>query len=148
MSVAGFLGNYAKQHTNAGRMVGKYQRYRDSRQAGPPPPSAYGPPNPPGVTTNFPQPDPLDGNVDQPQADLHGGLQEQMMAGDDTALGPEAMARGKLVTKPTIARLGEAGPEMVVPLNNKPGNHTSLAALQQMTGAKEPFIPYRYRGHR
>ena len=30
------------------------------------------------------------------------------------------MQHGGIITRPTLARLGEAGPEMVLPLNRKP----------------------------
>lgn len=35
----------------------------------------------------------------------------------------EAMARGKIVTQPTLAKLGESGPEAVIPLTPRPDNH-------------------------
>lgn len=43
------------------------------------------------------------------------------------------MAQGRIVTKPTLAVLGESGgPEMVIPLNNDPQNKTSLAAVSHI----------------
>ncbi len=33
----------------------------------------------------------------------------------------ESLAQGKIVTKPTVARLGESGPEAVIPLSPTPG---------------------------
>lgn len=52
-----------------------------------------------------------------PQAD------NQSAADDAEELGSLAMlARGKIVTKPTVAILGESGPEKVVPLNANPEN--------------------------
>jgi hypothetical protein len=40
------------------------------------------------------------------------------------------MAEGRIVTKPTLAVLGEGdSPEMVVPLNNAPDNKTNLSNL-------------------
>jgi len=41
----------------------------------------------------------------------------------------EPMAAGKLVTTPTVAMLGENGPEAVVPMNGAPGNHTGAGML-------------------
>jgi hypothetical protein len=35
----------------------------------------------------------------------------------------EAMARGRIVTQPTLAKLGESGPEAVIPLTPRPENH-------------------------
>lgn len=149
--MSGFV-DYLKQHTNAGRMVGKYQRYHDQRNGipGAPPAAAYGAANPAGSMTNYPKPDPFDGAVGAPQSEMM-GPQEQEMAGDTTALGPgpEAMARGKLVTQPTVARLGESGPEMVIPLNGKAGNHTSPRMLEgQLNMPHVGGMRYqRYRGY-
>jgi hypothetical protein len=47
---------------------------------------------------------------------------------------PEPMARGKLVTTPTLARIAESGPEMVIPLTPRMGNHVQsdmLGGLRQ-----------------
>ena len=41
-------------------------------------------------------------------------------AGTEYAVGSEKMAMGGLVMEPTFAMLGEAGPEMVIPLTNMP----------------------------
>ena len=38
----------------------------------------------------------------------------------DFTVGSKAMADGGLILEPTFARLGEAGPEMVIPLKKKP----------------------------
>jgi len=38
----------------------------------------------------------------------------------DFTVGSKAMAEGGLITQPTFALLGEAGPEMVIPLKKKP----------------------------
>ena len=38
----------------------------------------------------------------------------------DFTIGSKAMATGGLITEPTFALLGEAGPEMVIPLKKKP----------------------------
>lgn len=38
---------------------------------------------------------------------------------------PEPMAAGKVVTSPTVALLGDKGPEAVVPLTDQPGNRVS-----------------------
>jgi hypothetical protein len=145
MSVGGFLSDYAKNHTGAGRMVGKYQRYRAAHQQ----PIGTSPTDPEsGVQPSAP-PNPYDGAAGQSQQDLMGGSQEQQWTGDDTAFGPEPMAHGKLVTKPTIAKLGESGPEIVIPLNNAPGNHTRpdllMGHLQppQVQGLKYQ----RYKGY-
>lgn len=42
---------------------------------------------------------------------------------------PEAMAGGKIVTKPTLAMVGDSGPEAVIPMNPKPGAKTSPGML-------------------
>lgn len=39
------------------------------------------------------------------------------------------MAKGSIVTRPTVAMLGDKGPEAVVPLNNKPGNKVKPSML-------------------
>lgn len=148
--MSGFA-DYLKQHTNAGRMVGKYQRYRDHHNGipGAPPAAAYGAANPAGSMTNYPQPDPFDGAVGAPQSDMS-GPQEQEMAGGNSPEGPpiESYGAGKLVTHPTVARLGEAGPEMVIPLNGKPGNHTRPDLLEgHLAQPQIKGVRYqRYRG--
>lgn len=122
--------DYLKQHTNAGRMVGKFQRYH--AQHGPPPPSyTAGHPAQAPVSDPSQSPDPFDGSVDPSQA-ASSGPQEQEMAGGNSPNGPpiESYGGGKLVTQPTVARLGESGPEMVIPLNGKPGNHTRPDLLE------------------
>jgi hypothetical protein len=47
---------------------------------------------------------------------------------------PTPMASGTIVTKPTLAVLGEGdSPEAVIPLNSKSGNKTSLSMLSPMS---------------
>jgi hypothetical protein len=48
---------------------------------------------------------------------------------DTIDLADDSFARGKIVTSPTVAMLGEKGPEAVVPLNNQPDNKVSGAML-------------------
>ena len=43
--------------------------------------------------------------------------------------GMDAFAGGKLVTQPTVAMLGEKGPEAVVPLNSAPGQKVTPGML-------------------
>lgn len=64
------------------------------------------------------------GNVDL------GGVPDPMpVPQTDVTAPPEAMAGGKLVTKPTLAMVGEHGPEAVVPLTDQPGAKTTPAIL-------------------
>lgn len=56
---------------------------------------------------------------------------------DFEGLGMEAMAQGKVVTRPTLALLGENGPERIQPLNSNPQNKVNAP----------PMLP-RYRGGR
>jgi hypothetical protein len=51
------------------------------------------------------------------------------------------MANGGVVNKPTTALLGEDGPEMVVPLNRRPGNRVSLANLPGQRPGLPPAMP-------
>lgn len=53
---------------------------------------------------------------------------EQMPSGPLPPPTPVAMAGGGIVTEPTLALIGEAGPEMVVPLQGEPGPGAQLAA--------------------
>jgi hypothetical protein len=48
---------------------------------------------------------------------------------DAMDLASDSFAQGKMVTSPTIARLGEAGPEMVIPMSAGPHDKTMGAQL-------------------
>ena len=54
------------------------------------------------------------------------------MQTDDEQFGgePDSLARGKIVTTPTIARLGDRGPEAVIPLNSHVGAHVRPDMLE------------------
>ena len=57
------------------------------------------------------------------------------------------LAGGKLITSPVVARLGESGPEAVVPLTPRPGNKLQPDLLEGHVGApRVPGVQYsRYR---
>ena len=61
----------------------------------------------------------------------------------------ESLARGKIVTRPMIARIGENGPEAVVPLTPRAGNHMQPDIMEgHITPPKTPGIRYsRYTGY-
>ena len=71
----------------------------------------------------------------------------------DAATGPAADAAlmmlggGGIVTKPTLARIGERGPEAVVPLTPRPGNKLQPDLLEgHVTAPKVPGVKYsRYK---
>lgn len=67
-----------------------------------------------------------------------GGLASMAMMG---------AAKGTIVTKPTIARIGESGPEAVVPLTPRPGNHLNPDILEgHVSEPKVPGVRYsRYK---
>ncbi len=70
-----------------------------------------------------------------PQQDMQQpDMQQPMDDGGGEPLGMDAFGEGRLVTRPTIALLGDQGPERVVALNSDPNNKTNA-----------PVIP-RYRG--
>lgn len=130
--IKGFQGSkpspYAQLGQAAGQMIGGVRNNLQNRKAmnslntdqplqdsigqaidSTPPPSI---PSPPSIDSPTPyQPD-----------------QPGMYSMDDN------MAEGKLVTKPTIAILGENEPEAVIPLNNKPGNKVRLGRMRQYYG--------------
>ncbi len=98
-----------------GNLANAYNRYRN----------LVHPPNPqtPAVT------DPTGMNV--PQNPYSNGTDSVVgyptQASDegqsgDGSIAPQPMAHGQLVTKPTIALLGEDGPEKIIPLNADPRN--------------------------
>jgi hypothetical protein len=60
---------------------------------------------------------------------------------DDNENPDQRMASGGVVNKPTTALLGEDGPEMVVPLNRRPGNKVSLANLPGQRPGGLPGAP-------
>lgn len=53
---------------------------------------------------------------------------------------PEPMGGGKVVTTPTVALLGDKGPEAVVPLTDQPGNRVGT----KMLGAGNVRTRYRH----
>ena len=60
----------------------------------------------------------------------------------------EAAAQGTVVTRPTIAKLGEEGPEAVVPLTPRAGNKMQPDLLEgRIAEPSVPGIRYsRYKG--
>lgn len=50
---------------------------------------------------------------------------------------PRAMATGGLVTEPTLTLLGEAGPEMVIPLSKSPSKKKRKVSKYQRIWGKE-----------
>lgn len=94
-------------------------------------PNAPGAPNPPGP------PGPPDSSAGDEGAGLAGNVIEDLAAG------------GKLVTTPTIAKIGEKGPEAVIPLTPRAGNKLQPDILQGQVAA--PSVPgmklARYRGY-
>jgi hypothetical protein len=75
---------------------------------------------PPGMEDTAPQPALSPATQDSPPP----------QAMDDALdLASDSFARGQIVTSPTIARLGESGPEAVVPLSGGPHDKVSGAML-------------------
>jgi len=132
-------------------LVGLYNKYIRHLQTPTQAPAWQGPVQPPpsmpsGVTVNNPSAstgpngnlqvtgqDPsgllIRSDPNSPQSNDEGQQDDSM----NQPVPPEPMAQGAtLVTRPTVALLGERGPERVVPLNANPYNKTSM--------------PGRYRG--
>lgn len=59
----------------------------------------------------------------------------------------EPMAHGRMVTKPTLALLGERGPEAVVPMNTNPENKVSMPPTPGILRPPEMVQP-RYPRYR
>lgn len=59
--------------------------------------------------------------------------------GDSVGTGVPQLAGGSLVTKPTIAKIGEKGPEAVIPLNPRAGNKMQPDVLEGHVSA--PRVP-------
>lgn len=126
-AAAGFLGGMSGKKPNpwqqfgdrAAKFGGTYRAHRQD-QADPSKtnPGAYGPANPAGSMTNFPQPDE---EADSPDA--------------------TPMADGQVVTKPTLALVGENEPEMVVPLGYRARAKTrpSMAFGNETASKRRPF---------
>lgn len=108
---------YRAQHTPLGQAIaGVRQRYRQQNPS--------------------PQPQQPDTGVPMPQPEAMGDP-------DLAGLQPDMMAHGRMVTKPTVALLGERGPEAVVPMNSDPNNKISMPAVP---GMRLPMVPHpRYR---
>lgn len=63
-------------------------------------------------------------------------LAKQLMASG--TLGMKGYADGGIVSKPTVAMIGEGGSEeIIVPINNKPRSHALLNAANQMMGRQD-----------
>ena len=76
--------------------------------------------------------------------------QPQMDTGDDSGpMGYDNAAKGILVTKPIIARVGESGPEAIVPLNNQPGNKVRPDLLEgHLAPPHMPGVRYqKFKGY-
>jgi hypothetical protein len=65
----------------------------------------------------------------QPAAAAGGGGLAKMAINAAIGAAFPGAAEGRIVTEPTIVRLGEREPEMVIPLNGRAGNKTSPAAM-------------------
>lgn len=105
-----------------------------------PPPGGSGPP--PGMGGPTPGGPPPGAGGPPPG----GGQQQQPppLGGDDNDYqdNPDLrMANGGIVDKPTTALLGEDGPEMVVPLNRRPGNKVSPQNLPGRRPMPPPGAP-------
>ena len=60
-------------------------------------------------------------------------------AADSVAVDAALLAGGGIITKPTLARIGEKGPEAVVPLTPRPGNKMQPDLLEGHMGM--PHVP-------
>lgn len=73
---------------------------------------------------------------------------ESLAPGGSGGVVPEAMAHGKIVTSPTIARVGESGPEAVIPLTPRAHNKLNPDLLEgHITNPKVPGIRYSSYRH-
>jgi hypothetical protein len=89
----------------------------------------------------------LDRSIATSPDDSLGGMsaqstpQEQAPSASDSLAGltPELMASGRLVTSPTVAMIGEKGPEAVVPLNNNPMNKVSGLNATMLPGVRSRY---------
>lgn len=59
------------------------------------------------------------GAISSPMSPMGAGMGAMNMAGKPQAAMPRMMARGGIVKKPTIAMIGEEGPEAVIPLGKR-----------------------------
>lgn len=81
----------------------------------------------------------------------NGQMSPQAM-GDTSDLVEDSFARGKIVTSPTVAMIGEKGPEAVVPLSVGPHDKTSGAMITDQpiktpdTLGGTPRARYRHAG--
>ncbi len=125
---AGALANVGKgilERSVAHRLMNRYRRDPNNPTA---PPAPVEPPVP-----GYPQP------ADPGPADESGS----------TPMDYENAGQGKLVTHPIIARVGEKGPEAIIPLNNAPGNHVRPDMLQgHLAPPKVPGMRYqKFKGY-
>jgi hypothetical protein len=67
----------------------------------------------------------------KPQAPIYGGLNQGTGPYAPNPYGLPAFAQGGVVTKPTVALVGEKGPEAIVPLNKAPATQP-MGGLSQM----------------
>lgn len=108
---AGALESVGKGMLEKSKLYQMANRYRQQQNSGAGQESTAAPPTAPWQPSM--PPDPSQAMPPQP------GMPQQDEAGP---LGYDNAAKGVLVTQPTIARVGENGPEAIVPLNNNPGN--------------------------
>jgi hypothetical protein len=138
--------------------AGRYMRNRRNAQDSPNAPSNYDADVPGVVPAHLTDPsDPNDPNRYMGQPPLEGPDPGQVAASSQwnqpptagrlPGLASLAAASGTVVTSPTIAKIGEKGPEMVVPLKARGGNRIQPDVLEgHITPPKSPNIRYsRYR---
>ena len=102
-----------------------YSMYKRARSGAPGLPTPQGPPpvNPDGT----PAPEPLAAPPDAAlPPEMAGGQQSPVPSSSPwqhywQQPPMDSMAKGQIVTHPTVARLGESGPEAVIPLSPTPG---------------------------
>lgn len=88
--------------------------------------NAAHPPNAPG--SNAPAADLDRGIATAPGSQMQGGPDLSMSDQPDS----ELMGQGKMVTQPTLAMVGDKGPEAVVPLTDQPGAKVTPGMLGGM----------------
>ena len=69
--------------------------------------------------------------------------------GESEPFGYDNEAQGRLVTKPTIARIADKGPELVVPMNSAAGNRVRPDMLEgHLQAPKVPGVRYQqFKGY-
>jgi hypothetical protein len=139
LNTLGAIGKGIVANSGPGRMMNRYGRHQQPQMMGPHP--------------NQPQ-----SQTDQDIANMQaippepGSMPPQPNApmGEDSGpLGYENAAKGVLVTKPTIARVGESGPEAIVPLNNAAGNKVRPDLMEgHLQPPKVPGVRYQnFKGY-